>query len=179
MNIKNKNLLIFSALLLIVFTLIFLSKFLKFKAYSNNTSTIYLIYSPTCPHCHHLKEFLKTKSLTNVSIIESTDAMKAYYCLKEKNFDWNFGVPILFAYSNGKLIVIQGYPSSLQDVNGYFGGKDVEEKYCKDMNGKPVYDENKNYLYCVMNNIILGNKYSVEYLIDLCEKNFCEKFCSL
>ncbi|OYT42494.1 MAG: hypothetical protein B6U78_01180 [Candidatus Aenigmarchaeota archaeon ex4484_224] len=178
--------------ILIFFLVIILSVSLIYSVFSSQTSqssnfqnlsgssTIYLIYSSSCPHCHHLIETLQSLDLKGVSIIQSMNGKEAFYCLNQRNFTWNFGVPIVFALVNDKLIVIEGYPSSSQDVNGYFLGKEKEESFCKSMNGNPIYDNSGNYLFCKLpDGTILGNKYAIEYLIDLCKKNSCQAFCSL
>ena len=141
----------------------------------SNSSVIYLVYSPTCPHCHHLMDYLSTLD-TNVTIIETTDARRIYSCLKKENINWDFGVPIMVAKINGRVHMVFGYPSVDQDINGYFMGKDKEEQICSS-GGKPVY-VNGSYVFCkIENNKYLGNKYSVNYLISLCEKYRCEAFC--
>ena len=144
-------------------------------AIPNNSSVIYLVYSPACPHCHHLMDYLSTIT-TNVTIIETTDARRIYSCLKKENIDWDFGVPIMVAKINNAMYMVSGYPSVDQDMNGYFMGKDKEEQICNS-GGKPIY-VNGSYAFCeIGNNKYLGNKYSVDYLISLCEKYGCEAFC--
>ncbi|MCD6403201.1 MAG: hypothetical protein J7K98_02650 [Candidatus Aenigmarchaeota archaeon] len=139
-------------------------------------SYVYLVYSDTCPHCHHLLEYL-SKIKTNVTIVKTKDSQKAYKCLQSQGFSWNFGVPIMFARTDKKLIVIEGYPSKSQDKNGYFMGMDYEYSLCNSSNGKPYY-ENGTYVFCEMpEGKILGNEYAVRYLINLCQKEKCKKIC--
>lgn len=138
-------------------------------------SFIYLIYSPTCPHCGHLMEYLKNfEGEKNITIVKTTQTSKYFGILKKFNFTWDGGVPLLFAIVKNKtLIVIEGYPSERQDVNGYFLGKEKEQTLCKRINGKEVF-ENGKYKFCKLpNNIILGNKYAVDYLINTCKIEKC------
>ena len=78
---------------------------------------------------------------------------------------------------NGKLFIIKGFPSVTQDVDGYFMGKEYEEGLCESAGGRK-HEENGEYLFCyIEDNVALGNRYSVEYMIEECEKNSCEVVC--
>lgn len=142
---------------------------------NNSKSFIYLIYSPVCPHCEHLIEYLKSfEKEKNIVIVKTTKASKYLGVLKRFNFSWDGAVPLLFGIvENKSLIAIEGYPSKEQDINGYFLGKEKEQGFCKKLNGKEVF-ENKEYKFCKLpNNVILGNKYAVDYLINTCKIKKC------
>lgn len=141
---------------------------------SKNPSVIYIAYSPSCPHCYHLLEYVSELNLKNVSIIQTQNGREVYTLLKKYNYSWDFGVPIVFTRVNGSLIVIKGYPSKDQDREGYFIGKEYEERLCESLGGKKEMSNGK-YLFCwIEDNEILGNKYAIDYLINLCEKNLCK-----
>jgi len=140
---------------------------------SKNVSVIYIAYSPSCPHCYHLLEYVSKLNLKNVSILTTQNGREVYALLKKYNYNWDFGVPIVFTEVNGKLIIIKGYPSKEQDKEGYFIGEEYERKLCESLGGKKEMSNGK-YLFCwVKNNEILGNKYAIDYLINLCEENLC------
>lgn len=140
-----------------------------------NQSTLYLIYSPSCPHCHALIEYLDTIK-TQAFIFKTT---QFYYatCLENLGLKWNGGVPLLFGIlENNSIIAIQGYPTSSQEVNGYFLGMEKEIEICENANGEKVYSKDGKYLFCRLpNGFILGNKYAVDYLIKTCEESKCKK----
>ena len=85
---------------------------------SKNVSVIYIAYSSSCPHCHHLLEYVSKLNLKNVSILTTQNGREVYALLKKYNYNWDFGVPIVFTRVNGTLIVIKGYPSKEQDKEG-------------------------------------------------------------
>ncbi len=137
-------------------------------------SKVYLIQSPTCPHCKAIIKYLDSVDF-NVSIIKTTSGEYGKY-LKKYNFSWNGGVPLLFAIlENNTLIAIQGYPTESQEKNGYFIGKEYEMNMCNSLDGKMTF-KNGEYQFCKLpNGVILGNKYAVDYLLELCEKNLCKE----
>ncbi len=113
---------------------------------------------------------------TSIKIIKLTNPGKLIGFLKNHDIKWDGGVPLLVAQlENGTVIAIEGYPAASQDKNGYFLGKDFEEKLCKRNGGKAIYS-GSTYLYCILpGNIIMGNKYSVDMLISTCKKYGCKK----
>lgn len=144
---------------------------------SEGESTIYLIYSPVCPHCHHMMEYLREIAKEHeIRIVETMNSSYAVYLKEKFNFTWDGGVPLLFAVlSNDTLITIEGYPSVSQDVNGYFLGKEKEQELCKRWGGECVY-ENNEYKFCKLSNgVIVGNKYAVDRIVNLCEKYGCKE----
>ncbi len=143
---------------------------------TNNSENItkinaYLIYGPTCPHCEHLIKYIGSRGL---EVVKTTNGKYADY-LKQFGFDWDGGVPLFFAIlKNDTPIIIEGYPSSSQDKNGYFFGMEYETKMCKNLRGTPIY-QNGTYRYCKLpNGALVGNKYSVDYLINSCKKLGCK-----
>lgn len=182
-RIKLSHLALFLVILILLFSFLLFTQPQKEKNIIGNetkASTIYIAYSPHCPHCHHLIEELEKNQPKNVRIILTTNGKAVYECLKQKNYSWNFGVPLTFALlKNGSLIIIQGYPSKSQDINGYFLGKENEEKICEQSNGKKFFDESGNYIFCKIDKEILGNRYSINYLIKVCEINECLSFCDV
>jgi len=125
------------------------------KSYAN-ASVIYVVYSPTCPHCHHLLSYLETVN-TPVKIVKTMDSVNMMSCLRKHNISWDFGVPLVVAFTKNKTYVMEGYPASIQDKNGYFMGKNFEENLCKQEKGKPIYI-NGIYSFCVLpDGKILGN----------------------
>jgi len=152
---------------------------LIFRPFLSNIPTkqynIYVVYSPTCPHCKNLFNFLEKNGIgvhkLTMDIFAITPAYKDLAILFR-------GVPFMFAKVNGTYVIIQGYPSSNQEKDGYFMGRDFEEDLCKSMNAIPVY-ENGTYLFCkIAPNIIFGNRYAVLWLVDQCDKYGCEKISS-
>jgi len=144
---------------------------------SEGENTVYLIYSPVCPHCNHMKEYLhKIAKEHRIRVVETMNTSYALYLKEEFNFTWDGGVPLLFAVlKNNTLIVIEGYPSLSQDVNGYFLGMEKEQEICKHWGGESIY-ENGEYKFCKLpNNVIVGNKYAVNYLVDACKNNGCKR----
>ncbi len=137
-------------------------------------SKVYLIHSPTCPHCKALIKYLDSTNF-NVSIIKTTSGEYGKY-LEKYNFSWNGGVPLLFAIlENNTLIAIQGYPTESQEKSGYFMGKEYEINLCDSLQGEKVF-ENGSYIFCKLpNGALLGNKYSVDFLLKLCESQKCKE----
>ncbi len=113
---------------------------------------------------------------TSIKIIKLTNPGKLIGFLKNHSIRWDGGVPLLVAQlKNSTVIAIEGYPAASQDKNGYFLGKDFEEKLCERNGGKAIYS-GSTYLYCILpGNIIMGNRYSVNMLISTCEKYGCKK----
>ncbi len=139
------------------------------------SSTVYLIYSPTCPHCHELRKYLASVN-TNVKIVETTEAGKFYRKLKQLGVEWDGGVPLLFAVlKNNTVIAIEGYPAAQQEVNGYFLGREKEIEICNSLKGRSVYIGGE-YKFCILpSGIILGNRYAVDYLLEICGREKCKE----
>lgn len=143
---------------------------------AGNESTVYLLYSPTCPHCHAMIEYIESKRM-GVKLIKTMETSKyAKYLMANCSFKWDGGVPLLFAVlKNGTLIAIEGYPAKSQEKNGYFMGKEYEINMCNKLKGTPIY-ENGEYRFCKLpNKAILGNKYAVDYVLLTCEEAKCIK----
>ena len=132
---------------------------------------VYIIFSPTCPHCHSLIDYVESKN-TGLPIVKTTEGGKYVKFLESHGVKWDGGVPLLFVLlKNETLIAVNGYPAESQEKDGYFYGMDYEKSMCEKMNGEPFY-ENGEYKFCKLpNGMILGNKYSVDYVIELCEKD--------
>ncbi len=142
--------------------------------FTNCNNCMVLLYSSACPHCHNLIEFLnKTDKSVKIYMISDRESyIKAFEILRSYNFTWDGGVPLLFTVIDGKIYVIQGFPAKGQEKDGYILGKDTEEALCLRV-GDPYY-ENGTYKFCkIRDNMFIGNRYSVSYLLDLCEKNEC------
>jgi Glutaredoxin. len=132
---------------------------------------IYVVYSPTCPHCTNLLEYLdKTGKLVIKVTPEEFVRMEVYKELSR----YFYGVPFVFAKVNDSFIIISGYPSKQQEIDGYFYGLETEMKLCNEMNGTAFYINN-NYAFCNLSGIILGNKYAIDWLIETCKIYGCEK----
>lgn len=147
----------------------------------NKSSVIYIVYSPTCPHCKHLLEHISSieTDYPNVTFFKTTNAREMYKCLEEHNISWNFGVPLVVAFTKNETYVIEGYPSKHQDNNGYFLGEDFEKNLCKHHNGTAFYKDGR-YLFCILSDgKILGNRYAISYLAEICSKESCIPKCNL
>jgi glutaredoxin-related protein len=142
-----------------------------------STTKLYLLYSHVCPHCAHLKEYLR--DFKNVSVTTlCTDCMgseekvkKVVEELKKRNFTWDGGVPLLFCIlKNETVVAVEGFPTVTQDNNGFYYSKSYEEnELCIKKWGEPVRDENGNYLFCrVSENLYIGNYNSVKRIISIC-----------
>jgi len=144
------------------------------QIHENKENVVYLIYSPACPHCHAMIEYLKNYE-NEIKIVKTTQPKKYLsYLYKNFNFSWDGGVPLLFGIVENKtLIVIQGYPAKGQEKNGYFLGKEKEQKICENMNGEKIMI-NGDYKFCELpTGVILGNKYAIDYLINTCKTKGC------
>ena len=144
----------------------------------NANNTLYLIYSPTCPHCHALINFLK-KELNNhedIKVILIKDGTKYANLFTSYNYSWSGGVPLLFAIlSNNTFIAIKGFPTSQQNSDGYLISKSYEIRMCDSLHGRKVYTDG-TYYYCIMpTGEISGNEYAIRYLLKLCEDVGCKK----
>ena len=141
-------------------------------------SHIYLVSSETCPHCITLKEYLYSKD-TEVDIIETTEAVTVDSILKSYGLNWNFGVPLLFAVTDSGIMVISGFPSGGQNIDGYFMGHDYELQLCGSSGGEQFSSEGI-YRFCTMKTgFTLGNVYSVDNLLEVCETQDCGFFPDL
>ena len=131
---------------------------------------IYVVYSPNCPHCHYLFEYLDKIGIETINIQISDFAnMKAY----EELSKYFKGVPFIFAKVNNSFVIVSGFPSKEQDINGYFYGLETERELCKKTNGTEVF-LNNNYAFCNLSGIILGNRYAIDWLINICKNYNCE-----
>jgi len=141
-------------------------------------SHIYLVSSETCPHCVTLKEYLYSKE-TQVNIIETTEKNLVDSILKSHGLNWNFGVPLLLAVTDSEIIVISGFPSGGQNVDGYFLGHDYELQLCESSGGEQ-FSSGGVYKFCTMRTgFTLGNIYSVDNLLETCETQDCGFFPDL
>jgi len=170
MTRKERILLIFLVSLALTFLSLFLTKNTKNEPLERYN--IYLVFSPTCPHCENLMNFLEKERIG----VESIPIEKFYVIGVYKNLSGYFnGVPFVFAKVNNTIIIIKGYPSKGQEKNGYFLGKEFEEDFCKKTNGTPVYINN-TYAFCKLSeNVLLGNRYSILWLIEQCREYGCER----
>ncbi len=108
-------------------------------------SDVVLVGDPTCPHCINLKRYLEEYNIPYMEVSRS----EGFRIVRELNLSWDGSVPLLIA----KNMVVLGFPSKNQEVNGLFP---QEEELCKRL-GTPVY-ENNVYQYCVLKDgKILGN----------------------
>jgi len=149
--------------------------FIKTGVENNNIKekyNIYVVYSPTCPHCENLLNFLDKEGIGVEKIpIEKFYVMKVYKNLS----DYFSGVPFVFAKVNDTIIIITGYPSKDQERDGYFLGRDFEEDLCIKTKGTPVYINN-TYSFCKSSeNVLSGNKYSILWLVEQCREYGCGK----
>ncbi|AAR38884.1 NEQ029 [Nanoarchaeum equitans Kin4-M] len=164
---KAKKLLIFVPLLLLPLLTLLMHK-TEPKHYKHYN--IYVVYSPYCPHCHNLLKTLDELGIKAITIDYREFPKTPYYKFVAKYFN---GVPLVFAKTKNQLIIISGYPSEIQDNNGYYYGKEYEIELCKKLGGKPVYINN-SYYFCEINNTILGNRKAIEWLINICKSQGCE-----
>ena len=82
-----------------------------------NAANITLFYSPTCPHCHHAREFISNElvyvyddlQVTTVNVMEQDNRQKFYDTLKKCEFK-SGGVPVLVIGEK----CFQGYGDSMQ-----------------------------------------------------------------
>ena len=133
---------------------------------------VYLVYSPSCSHCHSLIEFIETNE-TGLNLIKTKDFPAVAEFLSSYDIEWKFGVPILFGVSYSEIKILEGFPSGSQNKEGYFIGKDFEQNICESQRGSP-YFENDTYLFCNLpSGMMLGNDFSVKHLLDFCKENNC------
>ncbi|MBR9680991.1 MAG: hypothetical protein GOU98_04180 [Candidatus Altiarchaeota archaeon] len=136
------------------------------------SSTIYFVYSPTCPHCHELANYLKTLNLSvNVKAVTNGKFLQTF--LQNDGITWRYGVPILVGISETKVIAIEGYPDATQILDGYFVSQSYEQTLCTNQGG---FENGFPYDFCNLpNGFLLGNQNSVNYLLDYCSENECKK----
>jgi len=175
MTKKRKYIIIIALLIVITLSLIFTRVKIENNINENNVKekyNIYVVYSPTCPHCENLLNFLEEERIGVEKIpIENFYTMDIFNNLS-KYFN---GVPFVFANVNGTIIIIEGYPSKDEENNGYFIGKEFEENFCIKANGTPIYINN-TYGFCELSkNVFLGNEYAILWLIEQCKKYGCKK----
>jgi len=160
----------------IIVVIALIAIFLIFKPSLSNMPAkqynIYVVYSPTCPYCKNLFDFLEKNGIGVHKLTIDLFTITPVY--RELAIFFT-GVPFVFAKINGTYVIVQGYPASNQEKDGYFMGRDFEENLCKSMNAIPVY-ENGTYLFCkITNNVFFGNRYAIQWLIDQCERYGCEE----
>ena len=162
-----KRVLLFMPFLLLIFS---------FGCVSQSSSevvpdTIYIIYSPSCPHCHTLINYIDSLNL-NIDVKKTTNGGDYVNFLKLHGINWDGGVPLTFSLlKNGTLITISGYPSSSQEKDGYFINMEYEKSMCERMGGSAVFI-NSTYKFCKLpNGMLLGNRYSIGYLINLIKRD--------
>ncbi len=125
-------------------------------------SSIHVVYSPTCPHCHALMSYLEEKG---VKFDRTQDGREAARVLLRNGIDWKGGVPVMYTVVNGTVYAVEGFPAGSQLKDGYFLGREREEELCSEMGGKP-YHYNGSYRFCKLpNGMFLGNVYSVDYVV--------------
>jgi hypothetical protein len=139
---------------------------------SENDSVIYLAYSNTCPHCHTLIDYIASKD-SPVKVFTTTSGAVFKPVLDNYGVDWSFGVPMMFAIADGEFLGVEGFPDESQEVDGYFMGREFEQQLCDSRGGEPQLVEGE-YRYCKLpNGFFLGNKYSVDYMLSVCESTQC------
>jgi hypothetical protein len=143
-----------------------------FPDVSENGSVVYIAYSEICPHCHTLIKYIQSKQST-VKVFTTTQGVAFKPTLDSYGIKWSFGVPIMFAIADGEFMGIEGFPAESQEVDGYFMGKEFEQQLCQSQGGQP-HLENGDYRFCELpSGFFLGNKYSVDYIINICENTQC------
>ena len=143
-----------------------------FETNPNLDSTVYMVYSPTCPHCHELASYLKTLNLT-VNIKAVSDGRFLQTFLQNGGVTWKYGVPILVGISEEKVVASEGYPDATQILDGFFVSQSYEKNLCINQGGFP---NDEPYDFCKLpSGFLLGNQYSVDYILDYCTENECKK----
>jgi len=170
---KKSTLLVVAGLVVIVW-LLSTSKGTKnifnFKNNPDFKSTVYFVYSPTCPHCHELADYLQGLNLT-VNVKAVTDGRFLVPYLQEAGISWQYSVPVMVGISD-KVIAVEGYPSTEQNIEGYFGGQTYESQLCTSQGG---YADGLPYDFCHLpNGFLLGNQNAVDYLLNHCKENTCK-----
>ena len=128
-----------------------------------NQSTIHIVYSPTCPHCHSLFSYLENKT-GNLYVDKTTSGGRAYKTLSKYEIAWSGGVPLVYAEFNNTLIAVSGFPTE----GRYTKSEEYEREICSNSGG----DFSK---FCTFSNgLILGNADAVDYLLTFCTQNKCE-----
>ena len=141
--------------------------------YSENQSTIFLVFSPACSHCTALKNYIHTKH-NSVTVLATEKGSVVAPILEGFNIEWGYGVPILFAKIGDEMIVLEGFPTGSQEEDGYFMGQEFEQGICTAQKGEAVFEEG-NYKFCKLSTgMILGNLHAVDYVLERCENERCE-----
>ncbi|NPA38331.1 MAG: hypothetical protein GXN99_00885 [Candidatus Nanohaloarchaeota archaeon] len=161
-----------SAVLLFAVLIYYNFSFVSPSQNVEGNKALYVISSPTCPHCINLKNDLKQVSANIIYVSPtSTEAYKIQRLVPE----WSGGVPLMVCLTSDKPLVMIGYPSATQEKDGYFLGEEQEKEICRSQQGKEIYDGNK-YLYCVLpNGFIIGNEYALNYLLEVYRNQGCKK----
>lgn len=135
--------------------------------------TVYVVYSPTCPHCHTLIEYVRRED-RNVNVITTTDSSAVAEVFSEYGISWDYGVPVMFGTVNDTMILLKGFPSDSQFRNGYFMSKDYEENLCGLQNGTAIGD-GSDYRFCILSDgQMMGNAYSADAVLSFCEERVCD-----
>ncbi len=133
-----------------------------------------LVYSPTCPHCHALIQYLQKKGLMQRwHIKETTDPEAISKILQRYGLSFE-GYPTLVIYApdanlpsfikTAPYIILVGFPAGPNDVNGYYMGEKMDLSLCRGMHGTPVYEKG-TYLFCVRKDgVILGNEHAIDWI---------------
>ncbi len=141
--------------------------------YSENQSTMFLVFSPACSHCNALKDYIHTKH-NSVTVLATEKGAAVAPILENFSIEWGYGVPVLFAKIEDKIIALEGFPTGSQEKKGYFMGLEFEQNLCAAQKGEAVF-ENETYQFCKLNTgMILGNLHAVDYLLERCETEDCE-----
>lgn len=160
------------ALIILAIAAVFMIKGSGIQDFGTGNSFVYLVYSPSCPHCHALINYLKGRE-EGLRVVTTTDGAWAARVLGKYGLNWNGGVPVLFAVSGSEITAIQGFPAGSQDKGGYFMGLEYEKALCESGSGTPVLNGSE-YLYCRQaDGFLLGNRFSVDYLINKCLQGNC------
>ena len=105
-----------------------------------------------------------------VNAVLTTDVSPISPALRRAGFSWDGGVPLLVCVTEKNVVIMEGFPSASQDVNGYFLGAEKEESLCRQMKGTPVYDGNV-YAYCIMpSGALLGNAHALQVVVSVCSR---------
>ena len=148
------------------------SKFDTNTTISEDFPFVYLVYSPSCSHCHSLMELIESNE-TGINLIKTKELSTVAKFLENYDIHWKFGVPILFGVSYSEVKILEGFPAESQNKQGYFIGKDFEQNMC-DAQGGSSHFENGIYKFCNLpSGMMLGNDFSVKFLIDFCRENNC------
>jgi hypothetical protein len=135
--------------------------------------TVYIVYSPTCPHCHTLIEYVR-KAGRDVNVITTTGSSAVAEVFSEYGVSWDYGVPVMFGLADDSLILLRGFPSDSQFRNGYLVSKEYEQNLCALQNGTAA-GNSESYKFCILGGgQMMGNAYSADAVLSFCEERVCE-----